>query len=120
MNRADIAELKPLASWSPDCQGKWDYDGKLISISCRYWPAGGGVDLLDTATDTWTRGVEGVRPSAVASILMWHGGNDYITLAKHEFEGDSEADVKQAVETWVSAQFRIVAKTVADAFPGVR
>lgn len=34
--------MKIDAKWTPDCQGKKDYDGQILSISTRYWPSGGG------------------------------------------------------------------------------
>jgi hypothetical protein len=84
-------DLEPCADWRPDCQGKWDYDGRLFSISSRYWPA-----------SRWTD-----KHSATASIVLNHGKpnkygfGDQIKLAEHEFEGDTEAEVKAQVEEWV-------------------
>lgn len=45
------AEYHP--EWKPDCQGKWNYDCDLVSLSCRYWPRGGGFHTLDTSTGAW-------------------------------------------------------------------
>jgi hypothetical protein len=28
--------------WRNDCQGKKDYDGRIVHVSSRYWPRGGG------------------------------------------------------------------------------
>ena len=33
------------AKWTDDCQGKKDYDGKILCLSTRYWPRGGGVTV---------------------------------------------------------------------------
>lgn len=100
--------IVPCAKWTPDCQGKWDYDGPLISISCRYWPRGGGF---------WVFGggqLPEILPSAVASIHLNHGtpdendDSDYSELAKQEFEADTEAEVKAQVEAWVAEKVQQV------------
>jgi hypothetical protein len=115
-----VADLTPCAKWTNDCQGKKDYDGRLIDISTRYWPAGGGFHMWDghefkSSAETRPH----VRPSATASILLRHGepdeygSGDYLTLAERDFEGETEADVKAQVEAWVAEQFRAIAALVA-------
>lgn len=95
------AEYHP--EWKPDCQGKWDYDCDLVSLSCRYWPRGGGFHTLDTGTGAW-EGNEArpeIRPSATASICIGDlASGPYETLAKAEFDGDTEDEVKAKVEAW--------------------
>jgi hypothetical protein len=90
----------PCASWTDDCQGKKDYDGRLVSISTRYWPG--------------SRYADG-KPRANASIVLNHGKpdkygyGDYTVLREQEFSGDSETDTKHHVEVWVKAQFDDIA-----------
>lgn len=95
------AEYHP--EWKPDCQGKWDYDCDLVSLSCRYWPRGGGFHALDTNKGYWA-GNEArpeIRPSANAAICIGDlESGPYEELAKAEFDGDTEAEVKTKVETW--------------------
>ena len=98
--------ITPCAKWTPDCQGKQDYDGRLISISTRYWPSGGGFHINDVqgfrlSTDSR------IKPSAHTSIHLnfgepdEYGYGDYRVLAEKEFTADTEAEVKVQVEAWV-------------------
>jgi len=95
--------LKPAARWTDDCQGKKDYDGRLLDISTRYWPGRYRTDG---------------RPSASASILIRHGEPDeygygnYTVWREAEFNGDTEQDVKRQVEEWVAAQFAEVLRLI--------
>ena len=94
-------ELVPCAKWTDDCQGKKDYDGRLISISCRYYPGPEGPHALPY----------GPTPSAHAAIHLdcgepnAGGYGDYLTLTEKEFTGPDEADVKRQVEEWVKQKF---------------
>src|SRR4051794_15112599 len=97
---SEIAELK----WTPDCQGKWDYDGALIRVSTRYWPRGGGFSIYDGGEFRTNENQE-IRPSANSTIYL---GEDEV-LVEQDFEGDTEAEVKCAVEVWVAAQFNRIA-----------
>lgn len=91
-----MTDMKPCAAWSDDYGGKQDYDGRLLSISTRYWP---GFKSRDG------------RPSAKASIVLNHGEpdqygfNDYAVWREREFSAETEAEVKAAVEAWVQEQF---------------
>jgi hypothetical protein len=93
----------PAARWTNDCQGKKDYDGRLLDISTRYWPGNYRQDG---------------RPSAKAAIHINHGepdetGNaDYTTWREADFTGDTEQDVKRQVEEWVAAQFAEVLRLI--------
>ena len=93
-------EFQPTAKWTPDCNGKQDYDGRLLSISTRYWPAWKSSDN---------------RPSANAAIHVDHGiphpeeeFADYSVLAEAEFSADTETEVKAQVEEWVRRECREV------------
>ena len=92
--------------WTPDCQGKWDYDGPLVSVSTRYWPRGGGFHVV-SPEHGWQSSAEimpHVKPSATSHILLGDG-DDAVDLATADFEGDTESEVKEAVERWVASQF---------------
>jgi hypothetical protein len=85
--------FQPTAKWTPDCNGKQDFDGPLLTISTRYWPAWKSSDN---------------RPSASAAIVVNHGiphpeeeWADYSTLAEADFAADTETEVKAQVEAWV-------------------
>ena len=104
--------MQPCAAWSDDCQGKKDYDGRLLDISTRYWPgpAGGGSMTFNTGAQEFGARPYGPKPSAKSSILLRHGEpdeygyGDYLVWREQEFEADTEADVKAKVETWVAQQ----------------
>lgn len=101
--------IEPCAAWSDDCQGKKDYDGRLLSISTRYWPgpSGGGCMTFDTSTGQIGTAAYGPKPRANAAIVINHGApdqngcGDYTELCEAEFSGDTEAEVKAKVEAWV-------------------
>lgn len=107
---------KPMldAEWTDDCGGKKDYDGAIISISSRYWPRGGGFMLLDTSKPDakWEGGEKRpeIKPSAVSSLLLNRDNGDYTELARQEFEGDSEENVKAQVEKWAQERMDEVVK----------
>lgn len=95
------AEYHP--EWQPDCQGKWDYDCDLVSLSCRYWPRGGGFATFDTKTGKWADNDKRpeIRPSATAAICIGDLENGpYEELAHAKFEGETESEVKAKVEAW--------------------
>lgn len=114
--------LKPCVMWNPDCQGKWDYDGRFVSISTRYWPGGRGFDVYDTAHPELGLHPHidpAIRPSATASIVLNHGKpddfdgyGDSLPLVSKDFEADTEAEVKAQVEGWVNEQFHDLARLV--------
>ena len=106
-----LDSLEPCAQWSNDCQGKKDYDGRLLSISTRYWPATPTVpNEFNPASGKWTAAPYGEKPSATASIAVNHGKpdqygyGDYTTLCEQKFEADTEGEVKALVEAWVKAE----------------
>lgn len=121
--QATLPSYTPAASWTDDCMGKQDYDGAVISISTRYWPRGGGYFAVNN-------GPEGVsfeddasrpriRPSAHSSLVLNFGdkeAQDYLTIAAAEFEGDTEDDVKRAVESWALGMMERVVKAMRGEF----
>jgi len=95
------AEYNP--EWTPDCQGKWDYDCSLVHLSSRYWPRGGGFHVFDIGKGAWecNDARPEIRPSAKSSICIGDLVNGpYEDLFSADFEGDTEAEVKAKVEAW--------------------
>jgi hypothetical protein len=109
--------LTTTARWTPDCQGKWDYDGRYLVVSCRYWPQGGGFHTFSQATG-FRPSIEtnpDVKPSAVAAIHLEHGeadenghNADYLVIVEKHFSADTEAEVKALVEIWVQEQLSTI------------
>lgn len=104
-----VTTPQPCARWTSDVGGKQDYDGRLLDISTRYWPA-------------W-KSSNGM-PSARASILIRHGEpdeygyGDYSTWREQEFEAPTEAEVKVLVEAWVAEQFADVLRLLGATLTG--
>lgn len=115
-NASQTTDLRPCAEWTPDCHGKQDYDGRLLSISVRYWPGpeGGGAMTFDTATRVIGTAPYGQEPSAHAAIVLNHGQPDEygygeeVPWREKEFSGPTEDAVKAMVEDWVRGQFNEV------------
>lgn len=105
--------MKPCVAWTNDCQGKKDYDGRLLSISTRYWPGpgGGGATTFDSRTGEFGTAPYGPRPKAHAAIHLNHdepdqyGYGDYAIWREADFEAETEAEVKALVERWVQDRF---------------
>lgn len=117
MSRAQpsLPDLKVPAEWTDDCQGKKDYDGELVSLSTRYWPAGGGFSMFSRETG-WVDNPADCKPSANAKILLRHAGDDYVIFAEQEFEDASLEAVKAKVETWAEQQYQRVIKALRAEF----
>lgn len=81
--------MKLYAQWMPDCQGKQDFDGPLISVSTRYWP-----DFTAHSSIILRLGPK--QPN--------DGGGDYLVWRDRKFSGDTEAEVKSQVEAWAKMQ----------------
>jgi hypothetical protein len=94
-----------MADWTPDCQGKQDFDGPIIEVSTRYWPRGGGFSVL--VDGQWQENADRpkIKPSAHCSILLRdsEAARDTV-LVDARFEGETEEEVKQAVERWANEQ----------------
>lgn len=110
--------MKPNARWTDDCSGKKDYDGDVLSISTRYWPAGGGFYVLDS--NGFRENKDGSKPRANASLLFWHAGiEEYETIVESGLiEGESFEEVKEKVESWVQAQYDKAHAALRAAFNG--
>jgi hypothetical protein len=112
MNEAKQSEETLCARWTDDCQGKKDYDGRIISLSTRYWPRGGGFHVLSKDHKEFALSEDAaIRPSAHASIHLnfgepdEYGYGDYRALAEMLFEADTEDEVKAQVEVWAKNKF---------------
>ena len=95
-------------TWTPDCQGKWDYDGEIIHVSTRYWGRGGSAHIFQGGQLVSTRESperQHIKPSAHSTIYFMNR-----KLVDKEFEGETEVEVKQAVEEWVDGQIKRIEK----------
>lgn len=102
-------DTTPAARWTQDCNGKQDYDGQVLSISTRYWPAWKSSDN---------------KPSAHAAIHINHGEpdedgyGDYTVWRDQDFTADTENGVKVLVEDWVAEQFADVLRLLGATLTG--
>lgn len=109
-----MSDLTVPAMWTDDCQGKKDYDGKLVSLSTRYWPRGGGFATFSREAGWEDNAARpDIRPSAHATIYLGSTANDFYENAEQlidrEFEGDTQEEVQRAVEAWAAEQFQRIA-----------
>lgn len=121
MSETVLPEVPQLfAEWTDDCQGKKDYDARLVSLSTRYWPRGGSFMVFERTGDHVEQIIDEsrmrrIKPSAHAAIHLNHKDRDgedwadYTILASAEFEAETQEDVQRHVEVWAREQFaRIV------------
>ena len=111
--------MKLEAEWTDDCQGKKDYDGDILSISTRYWPARGRWLQLDTRTpDKGLHEVNDSRIPATAhcSLLLRGKGEDSVELVDKRFEGASFEEISGQVEAWAQEQYSIAEAALREAF----
>lgn len=109
------------ATWTNDCNGKKDFDGALVTLSTRYWPRGGGFLSYDTNTGIWKDNEDRpeIRPSAHATIYLGSATefcDSAIKLADQSFKGDTEEQVKAAVEQWATEQYARIGNSLLAAF----
>lgn len=84
----------PLA-WRHDCQGKQDYDGRIVEVSTRYWPPNYDRDGQHTAH---------------SSILL--GG---VEVVDANFTAQTIAECKRLVEEWVAGKIQSIEQAVTAA-----
>jgi hypothetical protein len=84
------------AEWQDDCQGKKDYDFGIIGVSCRYYPG------------SYRRGV---WPSCYVSLTVGD-----LTLFTFDVVGETEAEVKAAVEDFTNEKAKEVRKLVVERY----
>lgn len=107
------------ARWTDDCQGKKDYDGRLVSISTRYWPRGGGFSIFNTATREWSGGSNEIRPHAQSAIVLHRGDPgdaEWVDLIEQNFEAETEEEVRAQVEAWAVTQYDRVVRAISREF----
>lgn len=113
--------MKLNIEWTDDCQGKKDYDGDILKVSTRYWPAGGGYHIFDSREPE--KGLresnDGSAPSATCSIMLCDGetNGEYVDLIERDFSGPTFEAVKAQVEAWAQEQFDKAAMALRAAFP---
>lgn len=95
------------AEWTDDAQGKKDFDGDILSISTRYWPAGGGFSIF-VPGQGFTHNPLDTKPSAKSSLVFRYAEYESIDLAEKEFEGETFEDVARQVEAWAQEQMNKV------------
>lgn len=99
------------AEWTPDCQGKQDFDADLVRLSSRFYPRGGGYSELRSGVWLENRDRPSIPPSAVATIYFQDK-----ELARAGFDGETEEEVKAKLEAWARDQFAKVRTAMDEAF----
>lgn len=99
------------AVWTDDCQGKKDFDGYVVILSTRYWPANYSSKGLCSANCSFEL-QHGEPYSAYDNKYT----DDNITLIEKEFEAATEGDVKEQVELWASEKFNEIAELLINHF----
>lgn len=96
------------AQWTDDCCGKKDYDGEVISISTRYWPAGGGYMIFNTADGVLRKSeeIDKSPPHAHSSLILRVKDDEYVTLIETDIKGKTFEEVKDKVEAWAQSQYK--------------
>jgi hypothetical protein len=96
-------EKKFKMTWTPDCQGKEDFDGAMVFLSTRIYPRGGSSDIWEirdgvvvdhSKTDDPRR--QGIKPSGYAHIVVF--GVNY----ERSFEAETTEQLKKDIEAWYS------------------
>ena len=108
------------AKWTPDCQGKWDFDGDIVCLTTRYWPRGGGCHTFSVGAWAGNESRPTIKPHAHAEIVF-HTEYDVAsrigeTLIEARFEGEDETEVKSMVERWAEAQYHRVIEVLKSEF----
>lgn len=121
MDPSPAPNLRPAVYWTPHNRGMQDYDGNLLSISCRFYPNGYYYHAM----------IEGQvqevfvehPPLAVCRLLLRFTNTegeqpyeDALSLAERHFQAPTEAEVKAQVEAWAGAQLDSVAGVLRTAF----
>lgn len=109
------AKFRVPAEWTDDCQGKKDFDGDLVRLSTRYWPAGGGFSAIIPGRG-WVDNPSDCKPSANSKIILQYAGDDYVIFAEKEFEADTLEQVKAQVESWAQQQYERIIVALSKEF----
>ena len=112
--------IQTAARWTPDCQGKQNFDGPIVEVSTRYWPPGGGFSLFDATTGKWDDDEDRpeVLPEAKCSIVIRDEADRDRVLTSKKFTAATEHEVKRKVETWVQQQFDRITRSLGVEFEG--
>ena len=102
------------ARWTDDCCGKRDFDGPIISISTRYWPAGGSAMILDEGG--FRLHDDGGPPHAVSEIVIDNGEDDPEVLVAKSFKDEDPEVVWRQVADWGQEQARRAAVVLRHEF----
>jgi hypothetical protein len=108
------------ACWTDDCSGKKDYDGRVISVSTRYWPRGGSAYVNDEKG--FRKFDDGSKPSARSEVHIdfaehtGDGGENWSTVAGKDFEGETFEEVAAQVEAWAQSVYERVVNAVRAEF----
>ena len=100
--------MKLNITWKNDCQGKKNYDGKLVTITTHYWP--GPYAVFDLGLHE----IYGARPSAKSTIWLVDCFGE--ELATKDFEGESFDDVDEQVKSWGQQQMDRIATALRAEF----
>lgn len=83
--------IKPtlVAEWTDDCSGKKNFDGRIVVLSSRYWPA--------------SRHESGKHHCHAAICLVKGRDGDFIDVVHEHFWCDTFAELSAAVKAWAEA-----------------
>lgn len=87
--------------WTNDVGGKQDFDGGIVSYSCRYYPPN-------------KQGPDALKPHSVLCSI-WDNLMD-VEIVGEEVWGDTEAEAKHKAEVWVMSRLKSV-KYVEPKYP---
>ena len=97
-------------AWTQDCQGKQDLDGELLSLSTRFWP------LFHAGSDK-VQAIASLQLRVRLEARMPCGGPKDPAWRSAWFYGDTEDEVKRAVEKWARARLAEARRLLGPAKP---
>ncbi len=90
-------------TWTPDCQGKEDFDGAVVFLSTRIYPRGGSAHVwniqdgeVKSFTDQHSPERQEIKPSGYANIVVFGVRHE------REFEAETTEQLKKDIEAWYS------------------
>lgn len=103
--------------WTPNCQGKQNFDGPVVELSIRYWPRGDGFITFDSQTGECRENK--VEPSATSAFVIRDVDHDFV-LVEAKFEAETWDEVKRQVEAWANDQYAKITGVLKQAFAKAR
>lgn len=100
--------------WTPDCGGKEDYDGDVLSIESRIYPRGGSESVLDRASGKWSLPGDPSRDH----IRPWGGCRIRflgVKVAELGANAETTEELKAIVEAWALQMVRVIEPAVLSA-----